>query len=118
MRVYEKWLAHRMLVLEEGRQSTLQQIRRVFQKDVIPALCRMTIHEITRHHLLEVIGRIKARGSLSVAKKMRMWLRQLFGYAVVVPDMDGTCTWWRSRCRRFGVAVERRALGGGRLGHA
>lgn len=89
MRVYEKWLAHRMLVLEEGRQSTLQQIRRVFQKDVIPALRRMTIHEITQHHLLEVIGRIEARGSLSVAEKMRTWLRQLFEYAVVVvPDME------------------------------
>jgi len=89
MRVYEKWLAHRMLVLEEGRQSTLHQIRWVFQKDVIPALRRMTIHEITQHHLLEVIGRIEARGSLSVAEKMRTWLRQLFEYAVVVvPDME------------------------------
>jgi hypothetical protein len=31
----------------------------------------MTIHEITRHHLLEVVGRIEKRGSLSVAEKVR-----------------------------------------------
>lgn len=69
--VYKRWLAYRALVLEEGRQSTLAQIRRVFKKDVIPPLRRMTIHEVTRHHLLEVVGRIERRGSLSVAEKVR-----------------------------------------------
>ncbi|RQV02977.1 DUF4102 domain-containing protein [Burkholderia cenocepacia] len=82
--VYEMWLQHRQLVLAEGRQSTLEQIRRVFKKDVLPNLRRMTIHEITRHHLLEVIGRIEKRNSLSVAEKLRTWLRQLFGHAMVV----------------------------------
>src|SRR3546814_13167494 len=47
MAVYDKWLAHRMLVLEEGRQSPLQQIRGVFQKDVMPVLRRMTISDVT-----------------------------------------------------------------------
>ena len=61
----------RALALEEGRQSTLAQIRRVFKKDVIPPLRRMTVHEITRHHLLEVVGRIEKRGSLSMAEKVR-----------------------------------------------
>lgn len=89
MTVYERWLAYRALALEEGRQSTLAQIRRVFKKDVIPPLRRMTLHEITRHHLLEVVERIEKRGSLSVAEKVRTWFRQLFGYAmVIVPDME------------------------------
>lgn len=56
---------------------------------MIPALRRKPIHEITQHPLLEVIARIEARGSLSVAEKMRTWLRQLFAHAVVVvPDME------------------------------
>lgn len=89
MVVYERWLGYRTLALEEGRQSSLAQIRRVFKKDVIPVLRRMTIHEITRHHLLEVVGRIEKRGSLSVAEKVRTWFRQLFEYAmVVVPEME------------------------------
>ncbi len=87
--VYEQWLARRELVLEEGRQSTLEQIRRAFKKDILPAVHRMTIHEITRHHLLEVIERIEKRGALSVAEKVRTWFRQLFEYAlVVVPGME------------------------------
>lgn len=87
--VYEQWLARRELVLEYGRQRTLEQIQRAFKKDVLPVLRRMTIYEITRHHLLEVIGRIEKRGALSVAEKMRTWFRQLFEYAfVVVPGME------------------------------
>jgi hypothetical protein len=36
--VYEQWLTHRRLSLEEGRQTSLAQIGRVFQKDVFPVL--------------------------------------------------------------------------------
>ena len=36
--VYLQWLAHRRLDLKEGRQSTLSQIQRIFDKDVLPAL--------------------------------------------------------------------------------
>lgn len=89
MAVYEKWLEHRQLTLEEGRQSSLDQIRRAFKNDVFPHLRRLTIYEITRPLLLEVIARIEKRGSLSVAEKMRTWLKQLFDYAmVVIPSME------------------------------
>ena len=44
MAVYEKWMEHRQLTLEEGRQSSLEQIRRVFKKDVFPSLKRLTIY--------------------------------------------------------------------------
>lgn len=38
--------------------------------------------------LLEVIGRIEKRESLSVAEKVRTWLKQLADYAmVVIPGM-------------------------------
>lgn len=42
------------------------------------------LREEARTHLLEVIGRIEARKSLSVAEKVRTWLHQLFEYATVV----------------------------------
>lgn len=86
--VYDKWLAHRSLSLEnEGRQSTPKQIERVFKKDVFPLLRHMTIYDVTRAHLLDIIGRVEERGSFSVAEKLRTWFTQLFTYAsVVVPD--------------------------------
>ncbi|MCU7376633.1 tyrosine-type recombinase/integrase [Paucibacter sp. O1-1] len=88
MAVYEQWLTHRRLSLEEGRQTSLSQIGRVFKKDVFPALRHLTIYEITRPHLLEIIGKVEKRGSLSVAEKLRTWFTQLFTYATVtVPDL-------------------------------
>ena len=44
--VYDQWLAHRKLSLEEGRQTSLEQIGRVFKKDVFPSLRHLTIYEI------------------------------------------------------------------------
>lgn len=87
--VYDKRLAHRSSSLEnEGRQSTPKQIERVFKKDVFPLLRHMTIYDVTRAHLLDIIGRVEERGSFSVAEKLRTWFTQLFTYAsVVVPDM-------------------------------
>lgn len=86
--VYEQWLAHRKLSLEEGRQTSLEQIGRVFKKDVFPALRHLTIYDITRAHLLDIIGKVEKRGSLSVAEKLRTWFTQLFTYATVaIPNM-------------------------------
>ena len=88
MAVYERWLAHRALSLEKGRQTSLEQIGRVFRKDVFSALERLPVYDITRAHLLDVIARVEKRGSLSVAEKLRTWFDQLFTYAaVVVPGM-------------------------------
>ncbi|WP_085706849.1 integrase arm-type DNA-binding domain-containing protein [Pseudomonas sp. B35(2017)] len=89
VKVYEKWLDHRRLTLEEGRQTSLSIIPRMFQKDVFPQLKRMSIYQITRPMLLEVIGRVEKRGALSVAEKLRSWLKQLFDYAMVmIPGME------------------------------
>ncbi|HEM7853568.1 TPA: tyrosine-type recombinase/integrase, partial [Burkholderia multivorans] len=87
--VYEKWLAHRSLhLVTEGRQSTPNQIERVFKKDVFPVLRSLTIYDVTRAHLLTIVGRVEKRGSMSVAEKLRTWFEQLFTYAsVVVPNM-------------------------------
>ncbi|AZD84290.1 Integrase [Pseudomonas chlororaphis subsp. aureofaciens] len=87
--VFEQWLAHRAIVLPDGRQSTLSQIRRGFDNDVLPLLRSLSIYDVTRGHLLEVVQRIEARKSLSVAEKVRTWLTQMFRFAlVVVPDLE------------------------------
>lgn len=87
--VYEQWLGHRSLSLEAGRQTSLAQIERVFKKDVLPVLAHLTVYDITRAHLLNIIGKVEKRGSLSVAEKLRTWFTQLFTFAtVVVPDMS------------------------------
>lgn len=88
--VYEKWYKFRQQGrLKKGRQTTLSQIPRTFDKDILPALRKRSIHDITRADLLEVVGRIEKRGAPSVAEKVRAWLNQLFRSAlVIVPGLE------------------------------
>ena len=81
--VYLQWLAHRKLDLKEGRQSTLSQIQRIFDKDVLPALGSMSMFDIRRPDLLDVLARIEQRRAFTTAEKVRTWFRQLFRFAMV-----------------------------------
>ncbi|WP_313024286.1 tyrosine-type recombinase/integrase [Pseudomonas lopnurensis] len=81
--VYLQWLAHRKLELKEGRQSTLSQIQRIFDKNVLPTLGFMSIYNVRRADLLEVIARVERRKAFTTAEKLRTWFRQLFRYALV-----------------------------------
>ena len=86
--IYSLWFAHRQLELKAGRQSTLSQIERIFGNDVLPRLGAVSILEIERSDLLDVLGCIEARGALSIAEKVRTWLNQLFRFALVkVPGL-------------------------------
>lgn len=97
MTVYEQWLSYRTLALSEGQQSTLAQIRRVFKKDVIPVLRRMTIYEITRHHLLEVIGypRVWVDAQLSHADPNR--ISAIYNHAQYVEQRRVMMQDWANR---------------------
>jgi len=81
--VYLLWFDHRKLELKAGRQSTLSQIERIFENDVLPRLGTASIFDIHRSDLLEVLARIEARGALSIAEKVRTWFNQLFRFALV-----------------------------------
>ena len=67
--IYEQWREHRKLTLEEGRQTSLGQIARVFKKDVFPVLRSMGIHDVERAHLLDIIARVEARGARGAARR-------------------------------------------------
>jgi len=98
--VYLQWLGHRKLELKEGRQSTLSQIQRIFDKDVLPALGSVSIFDIRRPDLLAVLARIEQRRAFTTAEKVRTWFRQLFRFAMVkieglesnpASDLDVVC---------------------------
>lgn len=81
--VYTDWRAFRGLSLKVGRQSTLSQIDRHFNKDILPWLGDLPIVQITRQHVLEVLRKIERRKAMTTAEKCRTWLNQLFRYAMV-----------------------------------
>ena len=65
--VYDEWIDFRRLSLNEGRQSTLSQILRVFKKDVLPTLAERAIKSITRHDLLAILSTIEQRKAFTMA---------------------------------------------------
>ncbi|EPN9802918.1 tyrosine-type recombinase/integrase [Pseudomonas aeruginosa] len=84
--VFDAWVEHRRKELKEGRQSTLSQILRIFGKDVLPTLGKMSIYDIRRPQLLGVLARIEERRAFTTAEKVRTWLSQLFRYALVIVE--------------------------------
>lgn len=81
--VFDQWVEFRRLSLKEGRQSTLSQILRIFNKDVLPTLGGRPIYAISRHDLVDLLSRIEHRKALTTAEKCRTWFNQLFRYALV-----------------------------------
>ncbi len=84
--VFDAWVEHRRKELKEGRQSTLSQIQRIFKKDVLPTLGKMSIYDIRRPQLLSVLAAIEKRKAFTTAEKVRTWFNQLFRYALVVAE--------------------------------
>ncbi|MBH9387169.1 integrase arm-type DNA-binding domain-containing protein [Pseudomonas aeruginosa] len=84
--VFDAWVEHRRKELKEGRQRTLSQILRIFNKDVLPPLGRMSIYDIRRPQLLGVLAAIEKRKAFTTAEKVRTWFNQLFRYALVIAE--------------------------------
>ena len=53
--MFQSWRAFKAMSLKTGRQSTLSQIDRIFGKDVLPTLRNLSIFEIKRQDLLEIL---------------------------------------------------------------
>ena len=84
--VFDAWVEHRRKELKEGRQSTLSQILRIFGKDVLPALGKMSIYDIRRPQLVGVVAAIEKRKAFTTAEKVRTWFNQMFRYALVIAE--------------------------------
>ncbi|HAF2412850.1 TPA: DUF4102 domain-containing protein [Salmonella enterica] len=88
-KVFEQWFEFRKLSLKPGRQSTQEQIQRIFNKDLLPVLGARSVFEIKRPDLLEALEKIERRRALTTAEKCRTWLHQMFRYALVkVPGLE------------------------------
>jgi integrase len=86
--VFKRWRAFKALGLKVGRQSTLSQIDRTFAKDVLPWLAKLSVFEMKRANVLDVLQRIERRQAYTMAEKCRTWLNQLFRYAMVEVDLE------------------------------
>lgn len=62
--------------------SYLENERRAFEMHVKPSLGSRVMREITRSDVLETLNRLDARGKHDYVRKVRMWLAQLWDWAI------------------------------------
>ena len=78
-----QWMAE---VVEKTNKNP-KNVRRVLKKDVIPAIGKKRLSEVTVSDVLAITDRIKARGSDQSALLTRNVLKRLFAYAIARQKM-------------------------------
>ena len=86
--VFRRWREFKALSLKSGRQSTLDQIDRIFARDILPRIGQRSVFEVQRADLLEVLRRIERRNASTTAEKSRTWFNQFFRWAMVEVDLE------------------------------
>lgn len=91
------WLAFKLKRLDAvfsrerkhgGVQVKAIQIERSLKRDILPFLGDKSLKEISRADVWAIQKRFEERGTLAVAKKVRTWLYEIFGYVVALGELD------------------------------
>ncbi|MCL8307617.1 tyrosine-type recombinase/integrase [Pseudomonas putida] len=75
---FERWMRSDK---PTGRADGGAELRRLFQRDVLPSLGKKTMSEVTRADILEIIDEILARGANRMAQSAFADIRQFFEFA-------------------------------------
>lgn len=76
----ERWYQKKV---DDGRaEKTLKGIRYALNNDVLPALGDKPIGAITHGDCAKLQASIEARGAHNTSEKVRVWLRDIFGFAI------------------------------------
>lgn len=62
--------------------ATVQKARAYLDKDIIPAIGKRPLAEISRPDLVDLVRRVEGRGAMNVAGKVRQWLNQIFRFGL------------------------------------
>ena len=73
-----RWYAE----VAEKKNSNPRNVKRVLEKDIIPAIGKKQVVDVTITDVLAITDRIKARGADQMALKTRNVLKRLFSYAI------------------------------------
>lgn len=77
LQLFERW---ERLGLSDRKNTT--EIRRMFNKDVLPAIGHLLVEDIRKAHIVQIINDIQARGVKRMVKLMLSQMRQMFRFAV------------------------------------
>ncbi|MNF65568.1 putative prophage CPS-53 integrase [compost metagenome] len=75
----EEWFAYNS---PRWAESTAYKARLYLDNDIIPAIGRRPVAEVTRPDLVELVRKVEKRGTLNAAGKIRQWLNQIFRFGL------------------------------------
>ncbi|WP_374264690.1 tyrosine-type recombinase/integrase [Zoogloea sp.] len=78
----ESFARHWYAEIAEPANSNPRNIKRILEKDVIPAIGSKQVSEVTVSDVLAITDKIKARGADQMALQTRNVLKRLFAYAI------------------------------------
>ncbi|CAG1019133.1 Prophage integrase IntA [Burkholderiaceae bacterium] len=77
LRLFEDWMAKKT-----GSAVYLGNIRAAFVKDVLPEIGYRLPGKVTRQDVLSILRKLEERGALVLLRRVRMWLKQMYEYAL------------------------------------
>lgn len=102
LELFENWEKRELT----RRKDKGAEVRRSFEKDVLPVLGDVHVEDVTRAMVVSVLDMVVERGAPIIARNLMGDIRQMFGYAIEreIVEKDPT-----SRLKRdnFGKKVER-----------
>ncbi|MFU5371438.1 tyrosine-type recombinase/integrase [Pseudomonas aeruginosa] len=90
-----------------NRKDGGAEVRRMFEKDVLPFLGKMAVEDVKKGHITEVTDALLARGVNRMAKMIFSLMRQMFRFAVDRDLIDHDPTASIRRAKIGGKDVER-----------
>jgi len=85
--LFEKWESLRLSQRKDGKE-----IRRIFEKDVLPAIGHLPAHTIRKGHIVEITDNIELRKANRLAKIVFTSLRTMFRFALERDFIEGDPT--------------------------
>lgn len=77
--LFEEWFASEVI----GRTDAGQEVRRIFTKDVLPAIGERYADEVRRIDTIRILDSVKQRGVKVMTRNMLGDIRQMFNYALL-----------------------------------
>lgn len=65
-----------------AERKNVKEIRRMFEKDVLPQIGNLLVEDIRKSHIRQIINDVQARGVKRMMKLMLSQIRQMFRFAV------------------------------------
>ncbi|WP_341327867.1 Arm DNA-binding domain-containing protein [Methylotuvimicrobium sp. KM2] len=76
--LFERWAATDL----QNRKDSGKEIRRMFEKDVLPVIGHLAVSDVRKGHITEITDALLLRGVNRMAKLILSLVRQMFRYAV------------------------------------